>query len=137
MKFNPKQPYGTITGHPWARYEQGGVLYDWNGESRRENPDAVVEDDEHETTDPELVEQPQSAPLNNHEHPDFRLASAKEFLKNILSSGPLARAAIYREAEQNNQDWEAVKSAFADLRGEAFKRKTSIFWKLDADKVAE
>lgn len=115
MKFDPKKPYGTITNHDWARYEQNGVLYDMQGQTRFEldiQPEEVVQ--EIELTDQK----------------DFGVNNAKDFLTNILADGSLPRSVIFKECAANNQDWEKVKTAFAELGGEAVTRRNVIHWKL-------
>lgn len=120
MKFDPKKPHGTITGHPWARYEQGGILFDYEGKARIEGQLNVYE--------PELLENP--VVLDEPVGRDFELESAKEFLKNILGSGPLTKTAIYKECENNNQKWEKVEAAFVELEGEKMKKGNWTLWKL-------
>jgi hypothetical protein len=124
MNFNPKQPHGIITGHPWARYEQGGHLFDAAGNSPYD--DELVDEGEDEK---EAVVDP--IPINNVQK-NFSLDNAKAFLKNILAEGPLTRSVIFRECSANNQDWESVKSAFAEI-GEKFTRRNVIHWKLKAE----
>ena len=128
MKFDPRQPHGTITGHQWARYEQNGQLYDANGNRPMlEIPDAVKLEPDEDTDKPE-----EATPENEHQM-DFRRMHAKDFLLNILKDGPLPRAVVYQEADNNNQDWNKVNTAFADLGGEKFKRGVSIYWKLKTE----
>lgn len=119
MKFDPKKPYGMITGHAWARYEQNGVLYDSQG-----NP---------ETRDLEIeeIEVPEEIKLEVGGK-DFELNNAKDFLKNILADGALARSVIFKECSANNQQWEKVQTAFAEIGGEVSKRGNALYWKLKA-----
>lgn len=117
MKFDPKKPYGVITNHEWARFEQDGILYDCQGNPRMDFD--IVEDE------PKEVEI-----IFSKEKKDYSLNNAKDFLTNILADGPLARSVIFKESSNNNQDWEKVKTAFADLGGEAFQRRNIIHWKL-------
>jgi hypothetical protein len=118
MKFDPKKPHGVITNHDWARYEQDGVLYDQQGKSRADF--GIVEDEPEEI---ELV-------IENKN--DFTVKNAKEFLTNILADGSLPRSVIFKECNANNQEWESVKTAFADMGGETLTRKNVIHWKLKA-----
>lgn len=123
MKFDPKKPHGTIYGHPWARYEQGGQLFDWNGNSPigEVEPAVVVEEL------PSPVE-----PINNI-HRDFAAENARAFLTNVLSGGPLQRSVVFKECESNNQDWMAIKNAFSDMDGKAFRRKGETYWQLKTE----
>jgi len=114
MKFDPKKPYGLITNHAWARYEQDGVLYDIQGEPM----DQVAEQQEA----PEII--------FSVEKKDFGIDNAKQFLTNILADGPLPRSVVFKESENNNQSWESVKTAFADIGGEVIKRRNILHWKL-------
>lgn len=124
MKFDPKKPYGVITNHDWARFEQGGILYDCQG-----NPNT---DFDSQSLVGQMVEdEPKEVDIIfSKEKKDYSLNNAKDFLTNILADGPLARSVIFKESSSNNQDWEKVKTAFADLGGEAFQRRNIIHWKL-------
>jgi hypothetical protein len=118
MKFDPKKPHGVITGHSWARFEQNGILYNQQGE-----PEVTL--DVVEDAEPEEIEV-----LVEVNEKDFELNNAKDFLKNILADGPLPRSVIFKECSANNQQWEKVKTAFADMGGEALTRRNVIHWKL-------
>lgn len=120
MKFDPKKPHGVITNHDWARYEQDGVLYDIQGQ-----PMDQVEED----TDPALVEIDLHDPVVSVQK-DFELNNAKDFLTNILADGALPRSVVFKECAANNQNWEKVKTAFADMSGEVSKRRNVLHWKL-------
>jgi len=124
MKFDFKQPYGIITGHSWARYEQNGVLFDALGHEPFSD-EIVIEDDPYKESE--------VAPVINNHQKDFALDNAQAFLKNVLAEGPISRSSIFKEASNNNQNWEKVKTAFADLGGEVFTRKNIIHWKLKAE----
>jgi hypothetical protein len=116
MKFDPKKPHGVITNHDWARYEQDGVMYDWQGQPR------VI--DTVEETEPEEIE------LVEVNEKDFELSNARDFLNNFLADGPLPRSVIFKECSANNQNWEKIKTAFADMGGETLTRRNVIHWKL-------
>ncbi len=116
MKFDPKKPHGVITNHEWARYEQDGVLYDCLGQPM----DGVEVPAEEEIE----VEIPSGK--------DFGLSNAKEFLQNILADGALPRSVVFKECAANNQQWEKVKTAFAEMDGEATQRRNVLYWKLKA-----
>jgi len=118
MKFDPKKPHGVITNHDWARYEQNGVLYDSQGQPMDQMINLVEE------TEPEKIE------LIFSKEKDFDLINAKDFLKNILADGALPRSAIFKESTANNQNWEKVKTAFAEMGGEASQRRNVLYWKL-------
>lgn len=122
MKFDPKQPHGLIMNHPWARYEQGGVLFDNQGKPLGGDVEEIDLAEEETFTEP----------INNSQK-DFALNNAQAFLKNILAEGPLTRSSIFREASNNNQNWDVVKTAFAELEGEVFTRRNQIHWKLKTE----
>ena len=61
---------------------------------------------------------------------DFAVEQARDFLKNILTEGPVRRAEIYKTASANNQPWEKVKEAFAAMEGVVYNRKNSLYWQL-------
>lgn len=120
MKLDLRKPYGTITNHEWARYEQDGVLFDCRGVARED-----IQLNIEEKKDSEIIEIEVSDQNNN-----FALINAKAFLTNILSDGPLARSVIFNECFNNNQNWDAVKTVFADMGGETMKRRNVVYWKL-------
>lgn len=115
MKFDPKKPYGMVTGHAWARFEQDGLLYDGQGKPEYSEQIEVIEIEPIEPVINEI---------------NFGINNAKDFLSNILADGPLPRSVIFKECNANNQNWDAVKTAFADMGGEALTRKNVIHWKL-------
>lgn len=116
LNFDPKKPHGVITNHSWAKYEQNGILYNSQGQPM----DQIVEVEEDQEYD---------LPVAPKERV-FDLNQAKDFLTNILHDGPLARSVIFKECNANNQNWEAVKTAFADMGGEAVTKRNVIHWKL-------
>jgi hypothetical protein len=118
MNFDPNKPHGVITNHSWAKYEQNGILYDSLGQPMDQIAEVEIETD---------FEPPVAPPPKDR---TFDLNQARDFLANILADGPLARSVIFKECNANNQNWEAVKTAFADMGGEALKRKNVIHWKL-------
>jgi hypothetical protein len=121
MKFDPKKPHGTITNHEWARYEQDGVLYDNQGNPREA-------DEIEEEIDP-IEDSTFADPINNNQR-DFAYANAEAFLKNILAEGVISRSSIFKEASNNNQNWDKVKAVFADMGGEIVMRRNVVHWKL-------
>ncbi len=128
MKLDLKKPYGIIMNHSWARYEQDGVLYDTQGYTE----DAFRTEEEAKTAKPNFKVEEVELPEPVVER-DFPLEQARDFLTNILSQGPVARSAIFKEAALNNQNWDKIKIAFADLGGEAFHKRNVIHWKLKTE----
>lgn len=117
MKLNFNKPYGEVYGHPLATYEQDGKLFDSAGaplQTTREN------------------DEPVTAPGGRLSDKSQAFFQAHDFLEGILKEGPLTQRAIYKECESNNQDWEAVKAAFADMGGETFKQRNGFYWRLKA-----
>jgi hypothetical protein len=111
MKLDRSKPYGTIHGHTHAMFEQSGRLFDGAGSLLGDHSKEVPK------------QQDLKIPTDD-------LAAAAEFLKNILKSGPLSKAAVYKAAEQNNQPWPQVKSAFDDLKIVKFQYGNAETWKL-------
>ncbi len=120
MKFDPKKPHGVITNHSWAKFEQNGILYDTQG-----NPMDQIDED--------IIEGEEKLPTVNSAERDFSLEQAEAFLTNILADGALARSAVFKECQANNQNWEKIKTAFANMGGEATQRRSVLYWKLKAD----
>lgn len=110
MKLDFNLPYGTITGHHSARYEQGGMLFDAAGDSLSPERLRDVEADDIIETD--------------------AVDNAKQFLLHILKSGPLSKSAVYKVAQTNNQPWDAVKTAFELLGVVTFAYRNATMWKL-------
>ena len=106
--LNFKLPYATIVGHPQAQYEQDGVLYgaDLHPLNPPPTPDIDVSDDD---------------------------SPAVIFLKNILSKDSLAKSTVYKAAQENNQNWDDVKSAAATMGIVKFQYKSLEMWKLPED----
>lgn len=120
MKFDPKKPYGLITNHAWARYEQDGILYDCQGNPMDQiNEQVVIEEPVVETIEQNFIVKK-----------DFALKNAEDFLSNILADGPLPRSTVFKETSSNNQNWDKVKTAFAEMGGETLQRKNVLYWKL-------
>lgn len=112
MKFDPTKPHGAITGHPTAFFEQEGVLFDGAGQPLSEPKTSLKAKASAAATD------------------DPKVESAKAFLRAVLAGGPVSKSAVFREAEANNQDWAAAKTAFVVLKGTEIKRGSEILWKL-------
>jgi hypothetical protein len=51
---------------------------------------------------------------------------------NILAEESLPRSVVFKECSANNQNWEKVKTAFADMGGEVTQRRNVLYWKLKA-----
>ncbi len=109
-KLDKSKGYGTVAGHDKAVYEQNGILFDGAGD--------------------ELTPDKAKAVKAEATSRDMMLESAALFLKNILINGPMDRSALYREVEQNNQDWESVKTAAAKLEVRKYKKGSTEMWKL-------
>ena len=122
MNFDPKKPYGTVIGHHSARFEQGGRMFDGSGKSLYD-----PEEDEEVRFTPAII-----IPVADVQERDFALDNARDFLTNILKDGALPRSTIFKECAANNQDWDKVKTAFADLEGDVLTRRNVIHWKLKA-----
>jgi hypothetical protein len=116
MKLNRSQPFGTIVGHEWARHEQNGILFDSDGNARE--TEAVINRASRKSKSKPDTEQ------------ELKIRSAVEFLKTLLSGGPMEKPIVYREAQNNNQVWEHVRTAFARLRGQEIMRGEAKLWKL-------
>lgn len=115
MKLDKTLPYATITGHPLARYEQGGVLFDGAGELIQPAVIRAVDKDRIIETD--------------------GVESARAFLEHILKNGPLSKSVVYKAAESNNQSWDSVKKAMVLLNIKAFTYNRATMWKLPEELV--
>lgn len=121
MKFDPNKPHGVVVNHPWIRYEQGGHFFGQDGKSIGE-PEVI----------PDKLPAPEPLQINNSDH-IFGVANARAFLTNILADGALARSVVFNESNANNQEWDNVKTAFAEMGGETLKRKSVTYWKLKTE----
>lgn len=117
IALNRKRPYGVIVGHEWARYEQEGVLFDGNGNTQESSA---------------LIERVSRRSKKDPEQ-DLKLENAREFLRNLLAGGPVDKSAVYRECENNNQEWDSVKKAFALMNGSVIQRGASKLWRLSPE----
>lgn len=109
MKLDKSLPYATVTGHPFAAYVQGGLMFDGEGNSIA----------------PEDVAQPADDVIETD-----AVDSAKQFLLHILKAGPLSKSAVYKVAQTNNQPWDAVKTACDLLGVVTFAYRNATMWKL-------
>lgn len=56
---------------------------------------------------------------------------AREFLETFLAGGPIIRRNVYREADNQNLEWEDVKYAFFNLlNGREYQQKGEYFWRI-------
>lgn len=114
MAFDPKKAYGTVVGHPWARYEQNGKLYGAQGQTVTE----------YEPERQEKIDEPVLDALD----------AARLFLRTLLAGGPLTKSVIYKEASINNQSWETVKAAADEIPVKIYKDPKRIeYWKLPTE----
>jgi Fe-S cluster assembly ATPase SufC len=93
MKLDRTKSFGVVYGHDDYQYVQGGVYFDGTEESIEEiedNAEALV--------------------LRGDRKPDD-IEGAKKFLAQVLKEGPIMKSAVFKEAEMNNQSWEAVTKA--------------------------
>ncbi len=114
ITLDKTKPFATITGHSFARFEQNGLLFGPTGELIGTPKTAATSQ---RAVSEEMIQTDQ-------------LASAKEFLMNILSGRSLAKAIVYVEAENNNQSWDAVRNAAIDLGIVKFTVKKAETWRL-------
>lgn len=111
--LDQKKSYGIIYGHPWARYEQGGTLYDGAGKSYAEQSDDRQEIVDSSYNDPQAVTE-----------------NAREFLTRILAEGPMNRGEVVRAAEQQGLEWNFVKQAAIEMKVNSYKIRENTFWRM-------
>jgi len=113
MQLDRARPFGVVSWHRVARFEQDGVLFNIRGEPlepprvRPVKADTVIETD--------------------------AVDSARLFLLNVLSGGPLSKSVIYKVAEENNQTWSNVSKAADLLKITKFTYNKATMWKLPED----
>jgi len=110
-KLDKDKPFGIITGHARAHYEQDGQLFNAQGEVVE--PPGVMKSSE-----------------DGAAIPTDELDSAKQFLMNILKGRSLPKAEIYKEAESNNQVWDNVKNALVEIGAVKVMVGKTETWKL-------
>jgi len=110
MNLDRNKSYATIYGHSVAVYEQNGVLFDGAGCS--------ISEKKQEQKKKDLIIQ--------HDG----VENAKEFLLNVLRSGPLSKSAVYKVAGDNNQAWDNIKDASQLLGIVKYQFQKSEMWKL-------
>ena len=114
MKLDKKLPFGVVTGHARARYEQCGVLFDVAGESIQPDKKAAQKDMIIETN---------------------KVVNSKDFLRNILRGGPLSKSAIFKVSEDSNQPWPMVKLAADALGMIRYQFDKTEMWKLPENEL--
>ena len=114
------KPYSTVYGHPFAKYEQGGLSYDAVGKLIG-TPHTIAADPRTEASERILTDS---------------LDSAVRFLKNILKEGALSKSVVYKESQNNNQDWDSVRNAALELKIHKFGYKRVEMWKLPDEEYA-
>lgn len=105
--------FGTIIGHAWARYEQGGTLYDGAGKSYAEQS----------TDRAEIVEE-------GYNDPQAMTENAREFLTRLLAEGPMNRNELFKAAENQGLEWNHVKTAASEMKLSCYKIRENTFWRL-------
>lgn len=107
MELDRSKSYGQIWGHPSATFEQNGQLFDGAGEWI---PPEEPEEGE-ETVEMEV--------------------GAEAFVREILAGGPVAQAAVYKESQLRELDWDAVKNAAKVLSVAMQKDRGVMTWQLN------
>lgn len=105
------KPYGTVHGSDKFRYVQDGRHFDALGQFVPDTP---------------ALPRPREEVLIETD----AVASAEEFLKNILKENALPKSRVYAEAENNNQPWESVNTAKKILKVKSFVVHNVEMWKL-------
>jgi hypothetical protein len=125
MKIDEKRTYGTVHGHPFYCYQQGDKFFDGAkneidhkgnlvGEKKPKEAPSLPGDENSESKDSII--------------PTDGVASAEEFLKNLLQGGAVAKAAIYKEAENTLIKWADVQKAFTTLQIIKTQRANRAEW---------
>lgn len=115
MKLDRNKPFGTVTGHKTARFEQNGLLYNIRGEliDPLKPPPVQLQQDLIIETD--------------------AVDSARRFLVHVLQGGPMSKSVLYKVVEENNQSWDAVTKAASLLGIVKFAYNKATMWKLPED----
>lgn len=109
MVLDKKKPYGVVTGHAKAAFEQGGKLFDSTGADVTNSKIEAAEQAVETASDTD---------------------GAKMFLRDLLRGGPISRDIVIREAEKHHQDFEDVKVAAAQLNVRKYPKGPLQMWKL-------
>jgi hypothetical protein len=96
LKLDRSKSYGVIFGHENAQFEQNGRLF--NGAGIAILPD---DDDSDEANDVELTVENKD-PVN-------------QFITVSLAGGPVAQAALYKDAQMQGINWSLVKTEAANI----------------------
>lgn len=107
MEFNRNKPFGEVFGDPRVRYVQNGIEYNAQGKPVDLRPVSITGLG---SVDTKVDKPPQEVPVAVND-----VESAKAFLSNVLSNGPIAKSVIFAEAERNNQNWSVVKDAMTAM----------------------
>lgn len=110
--LNLKAPYGVVYGHDVIRYTQDGKNFDAR---YRLVDSAPKKEAKVQKTDVTKV-----TPIEN----------ARLFLIQILRENPLSKSAVYKEAENNNHNWNDVRDAAIALGIEKSTKNNLEIWKL-------
>lgn len=105
--------YAEVYGHAWAKFEQGGTLYDGAGKSYDEQGDRAEVAEELGYVDKRA-----------------NLENAREFLQRILKEGPMSRENVVKEAENQGYKWENVKNAAVEIKVSSNKIRGTVYWRL-------
>jgi hypothetical protein len=109
MKLDESKPYGTVTGHATASFEQNGKLFGGDKMS--------LTDEEASRSTDEVIQTPE-------------LTSAQAFLKHILKEQPLQKNIVYKTSQENNQLWQNIVQAAQEMEIIKFSFKGTETWKL-------
>lgn len=117
MKFDIKQSYGEVYGHPnGARYEQNGRLFTPSG-------DLIGE--------PVKVSKAPAKPVVEEVEDTTALSNEVAFLLNVLSGGAMSKSKLFREVEQNNLEWDAVRNAAPAAGVRTYRQGSTEMWRLN------
>ena len=124
-KVDLKKPYGLINGDPEARYEQDGLLFNWQGHLIGDNTPDEPEDEIKTNNEPKINDENEENLLKSEEKTD-----AEQFLLRILKENPLAKSVIFDLSEKEKLNWSEVKDAFISLNIQEYQIKKIWNWKL-------
>ena len=111
-KMDPKQSYGVVHGHDTISCIQNGKGYD-----------ALYE--EVIPVDTGSIFKVKPKPLA-----EGKLDAATEFLTNLLRENPLSKSAVYREADIQKKDWQAIQSAAVAMGIAKYNNNLQEMWRL-------
>ena len=102
MKLDRSKDFGTVSGHPYASYEQDGKLFGADFEEVTDDGDV----------------------------PPIQTPDAKKFLAEILAGGRMGKTSIVKEAENRGIPWIDIERAFRDMGIVSEKAGSDTLWKL-------